>query len=591
MSIRLSTFQYLPKSPDGWTSGLLHFGDLFTTVQGPNGAGKTPVMKGVMAALGHELELPPAVRAHCRAAEVALEIDGRKISITRDLTDDYKLTVTDGDTKQTYSTPKQYADWFLGLLTDAVPALTTKKRQEAGLYPSILFPAFWVDQDHGWTSDYWIPRDKDFLLDQRQEMLRFLLGLPPRHPFRTRTVFDEAKATLERTDKSIELQRFVVDRLERNERLALAEKPRLEQRKAELTRDLDNSRGVLELIRSTTRVYDRELASLEEELSSLDTRDVALNRRREQLTLVFSELEGEEEILTANVQATDLLRQFCGREDCLMFHHSDRSFGRSLLFLKDQIKDLRRTDGQLSREISGVALKREALQEQISAKRVERAAAVNASPQSSISQQLSSLTNELVEVELRLAKLQQYEAEQNKFNRLLDRREQEAIAVAAARPTGMKGAVELSDARGALSDAVQQWLTTLGTKNLKSAHFDSELNLFVDGELFSTTTHHSGSTRTRIVLAFHAAILEISLSRGGNHPGWLLFDAPKQHELDQADFDAYTHRLQMIAARYPGKVQIVFSAADLKTQFEAGDEVWAPPFTVDNELRFLGPAA
>lgn len=591
MLIRLSSFQYLPKSPDGWTSGLLQFGDLFTTVQGPNGAGKTPVMKGVMAALGHELELPPAIRAHCRAAEVALEVGGREIFITRHLADDYKLTVSDGKAEVTYSTPKQYADWFVALLTDAAPVLTTKRRQESGLYPSILFPAFWVDQDHGWTSDYWTPRDKDFLLDQRQEMIRFLLGLPPRHPFRTRTAFDEAKATLERTEKSIELQRFVVDRLERNERLALTEKQRLEQRKAELQRDLENSRGVLELIRGTTRVYDRELASLEEELSSLDTRDVALNRRKEQLTLVFSELEGEEEILTANVQATDLLRQFCGREDCLMFHHSDRSFGRSLLFLKDQIKDLRRTDGQLSRDIAGVASERETLRQQITAKRVERATAVEASPQSGISRQLSSLTNELVEVELRLAKLQQYEAEQNKFNRLLDRREQEVIAVAAARPTGMRGAGELSDARRALSDSVQQWLTTLGTKNFKSAHFDDELNLYVDGERFSMTTHQSGSTRTRIVLAFHAAILEVSLSRGGNHPGWLLFDAPKQHELNQSDFDAYTHRLQIIAARHLGKLQIIFSAADLKTQFEAGDEVWTPHFTVDEELRFLGPVA
>jgi hypothetical protein len=76
----------------------------------------------------------------------------------------------------------------------------------------------------------------------------------------------------------------------------------------------------------------------------------------------------------------------------------------------------------------------------------------------------------------------------------------------------------------------------------------------------------------RIVLAFHAALLEVSLARGGNHPGWLLFDAPKQHELSQADFDAYTNRLQLIAEKYPGRVQIVFSVADLKTQFQASDE-------------------
>jgi len=124
---------------------------------------------------------------------------------------------------------------------------------------------------------------------------------------------------------------------------------------------------------------------------------------------------------------------------------------------------------------------------------------------------------------------------------------------------------------------------------MKAAYFDDDFTLFVDDAKFATTTHQSGSTRTRIVLAFHAALLEVSLARGGNHPGWLLFDAPKQHELSQTDFDAYAELLQMIAARYPGRVQVVFSVADLKTQFQAGDEVWQPTFTVDGNPRFLGP--
>jgi hypothetical protein len=141
-----------------------------------------------------------------------------------------------------------------------------------------------------------------------------------------------------------------------------------------------------------------------------------------------------------------------------------------------------------------------------------------------------------------------------------------------------------------LSDAMQQWLITLGTQNTRSAHFDEDFVLYVDNAKFSTTTHQSGSTRTRIVLAFHAALLEVSLSRGGNHPGWLLFDAPKQHELSQTDFDAYTDRLVLVAARHPGRVQVVFSVADLKTQFEVGDEVWMPAFTFDGNPRFLGPA-
>jgi hypothetical protein len=87
---------------------------------------------------------------------------------------------------------------------------------------------------------------------------------------------------------------------------------------------------------------------------------------------------------------------------------------------------------------------------------------------------------------------------------------------------------------------MQDWLKVLGTQNTRTAYFDDEFVLYVDGSKFSLTSHQSGSTRTRIILAFHAALLEVSLAQGGNHPGWLLFDAPKQHELSQSDFDAYT---------------------------------------------------
>jgi hypothetical protein len=202
---------------------------------------------------------------------------------------------------------------------------------------------------------------------------------------------------------------------------------------------------------------------------------------------------------------------------------------------------------------------------------------------------LGALTKEIVEVELRLAKVQQYTAEQKKFDRLLDKREQASSGVAESRPTRGKGASAIDDVRQMLGDAMQQWLITLGTQNTRTAHFDEDFVLYVDGAKFATTTHQSGSTRTRIVLAFHAALLEVSLARGGNHPGWLLFDAPKQHELSQTDFDAYTDRLILLAAKYPQRAQVVFSVADLRTQFHAGDEVWIPTFTIDGNPRFLGP--
>ena len=47
----------------------------------------------------------------------------------------------------------------------------------------------------------------------------------------------------------------------------------------------------------------------------------------------------------------------------------------------------------------------------------------------------------------------------------------------------------------------------------------------------------------------------------------------------------------MLSDRHPGRVQIVFSVADLKTNFEANNEVWDPSYRLGTELRFLGPVA
>lgn len=589
MSVRLQSFQYLPRGADGWGSGLLHFGDVFTAIQGANGTGKTPIIKGVVQGLGHELELPPDVQQRCEFAQTTLQVDGQSVVLTRRLGADFELTVDNGSNRQTFDTQTEYARWFVALFSKESQTLTNKQNQSSELYANVLLPAVWVDQDHGWTTDYWTPANRNFIQDQRQEVVRFLVGLPPRHPFRSRTQFDAAKESLERTERAIEMQRFIIERLRTNEQLLDNEEPRLLERRAQLRRDLEANSGVIEAVRSAAAFFDREIADLETQRDDLIAREDELAKRKGQLSLVLSELDGEEDILTANVQATDLLRQFCGRDGCEMFSTSERSFGRSLLFLKDQIKDLTTSNRDLGRDVASIRKQIVALEATLAAKRSERERTVNSSPQAEIIGKLGALTKEVVDVELRIARLQQYAAEQQKFERLLDQREQAVAAVAENRPTGIRGPSAVEDTRQMLSDAMQQWLVTLGTQNMKVAKFDDDFVLYVDGSKFATTTHQSGSTRTRIVLAFHAALLEVSLARGGNHPGWLLFDAPKQHELSQTDFDAYTDRLLLLAAKHPGRVQMVFSVADLKTQFQSGDEVWMPRFTIEGNLRFLGP--
>ena len=592
MSLRLSSFKYLPKAVDGWETPNLDFGRLFTVLEGPNGSGKTPVMEGIYLALGHELELPPEIIDHCSAVEIALLADSTPIRVTRYLGEAFRCHVSDNEGER-FLTQAEYAGWFTRLLGGESRTLTNKQDKPVEIYANVLIPAFAVDQDHGWNTDYYVPRGRDFIKSQRQEVIRFLMGIQPKHPFRTRTEFDDAKETALRADRAVDLQRYIVEKLRTNSDLRDDEEPALLARRAELQAELAANGQTLEAIRDLTSFVERDIARLESERDALRATATGLSRQKGQLSLVLSELDGEVEILGANVDATDILRSFCGHSECELFANSALSYGRSLLYLKDQMKDLRASADDLGRSEATVAEKLTLLEQGIAAKKVERDARVAASPQADLMVKLDALTKEVVAIELRLAALGQYVSERAKFEKLLDRRTQAHEAVEALRPRGLRGDIaSVDEVRQQLADSMQNWLQALRTQNVTSAGFDEDFVVQINGRKFASDTHHSGSTRARIVLAFHAALLEVGLSRGGNHPGWLLLDAPQQHELSQDDFESYAERLKIVADRYPGRVQVVFSVANRKLQIEVTDELWVPEYTNEKgQPRFLGAAA
>jgi hypothetical protein len=592
LTARLKSFQYLPKPQNGWQTPVLEFGGVMTVLEAPNGTGKTPVMKGIFLALGHELELPPDITEHCMAARLELLVDNKPVTLTRWLADPFRMTVEDEEGARDLS-QAQYASWFTKMLGGGSRTLTNKQDRPAELYANVLIPAFAVDQDHGWDTDYYVPRNRDFIKSQRQEVIRFLTGVRPRYPFRTKTEFEDAKKVAERVDRLFESQKYLVDRLRANGELRDDEEPQLLARQRELQNELAANSQVVEAIREITSFVERDISRLEAERDALLASAGSLSRQKGQLSLVLSQLDGEVEVLAANVQATDVLRHFCGRAECALFANSAQSYGRSLLYLKDQMKDLSNSVSDISSSEATVAEQITLAEQAIAAKRAERDARIAQSPQAQLMAKLNALTQEIVNTELRLATLQQYVSERAKFEKLLDRRTQTQEAVETLRPKAIRGDNEaVDDVRRELTDSIQQWIETLRTENTKTVGFDDDFAVYTDTRKFSTDTHHSGSTRARIVLAFHAALLEVALARGGNHPGWLLLDAPQQHELSQNDFEAYAERLKMLADRYPGQVQLVFSVANRKLQIEVRDELWTPEYAnEEGKPRFLGPVA
>ena len=154
--------------------------------------------------------------------------------------------------------------------------------------------------------------------------------------------------------------------------------------------------------------------------------------------------------------------------------------------------------------------------------------------------------------------------------------------------TAGKSASALANVRQLLGDSIQQWLKRWELRTL-------DLPILMKILCCSWMAARSLPQRIKVAALalassshFMLRCWRYRLHEAGTAPDGCFFDAPKQHELSQTDFDSYTDKLALLAAKYPQRVQVVFSFADLKTQFQAGDEVWIPSVTFDGNARFLG---
>lgn len=589
MTFRLKRLEFRPRA-GGWTSGRLDFGDRFTLIHGPNGSGKTPLIKGVVFALGCPVELPPEIASRCSSVELDIEADDGIWRIERAIADKFSVRVfqNEGDDAQTIESEKDFTEWLLRKMDLSPSVLLSRNNSKANVYIGTIIPALWIDQDRGWTSIYAAMPNQNFIQSQQQEILRMLLGLRAKRPFDLRAEYEEKKAEMGTLDERLVFKRLA---LERERRQNETGRPLAELRtlRDTITLDLENLAGSLNTATDMAEQFEKQIRQQRQICDDLRLERDVLERQGHRLDSIQTELDAEIEILNSNGVAADVFQSFCGKGECTLFKNAEKSYGRRLLYLKDQIKDLKMSergiDGELAK-VQGDLSKEEASLTHIVE---DRQKALDATGMGQTTAAIKSMSQRLSAVEVAISRQEHFQAEFQKLQEMIDSRSRLEAQVKALKPGKNSEDARTKEIRSAFDRRLDEWLVCLKTPNLSgTVEVNEELEPVIGGQRFHPGSSHSGSTRTRVVLAYRAALLQTSLENSGAHPGILIFDAPQQQEIDELDLKDYFNKLRIFCDSHAARTQIIVAfSGGMMTKIPT-DAWWSPAFTVAGKPHFLG---
>lgn len=597
----IESLEILPRGVDGWGSGLLKFGKHTTLLLGPNGAGKTPLLKALAYALGYPVELPTLVRDKCQMVRLVLRDGDGICQVERQMTTSSEVvaTVTDLDGKAAQlNNERALSEWVLPKIGIKLRTLARANGERVAPFMSVVAPMFLVDQDIGWTNLYVPFENKRFVNDQREEVIRWLLDVPAKHRPISKAEFQEAKVVLAAIQEEILFKRRGLEKLQRELREDRAPDAvkLLEERSRFLEAELVRSYSVVEGLARTESAIDLRLREAVQHRDQVEFRLASANRRKAQLIDVQAEVGAELGAIEQNETAAEAFRSLCGSPDCQFFRKPEDSYGRRVLYLKDQLKDFELSIGETARDLEILQQQLSAAEAAVRAVAKEKTLSIDGQHGLTMAATVQSLAKELADVRVRLDRLERIARERQQLEALLDREQRARENVSDLTPTrgARQDSSRLLDARQHLASTFKEWMVALHTPNVPAdASFDETLRLALGGTQFSGKSEHSGSTRTRIVLAFHAAMVETSLLMGGTHPRILVLDAPKQHELAPEDLRSFIGRFYKMSAACSTPVQLIYSATDPAIVTDGcTDMIWKPTFACGEPPtpHYFGPA-
>jgi len=362
----------------------------------------------------------------------------------------------------------------------------------------------------------------------------------------------------------------------------------LQRRSAELAGQIEGLREsvdakgtanstLIELLRQK----DIQIRSKQNELSDLQNRAAGIETIR-------TEIDGEVKTLGLNEEARRVFtsfREICGAPNCGLFLGSTESYGKNLLYLRDQIKDLERNAARAEMRIEQLEIVLGELRtdRQILASKLD---APTATGVDQLVTAVQTLTKQFIEAQSELGRIEALKDERSKLFKLEQERDRIQDRIDSLSSTG-RADNEYNKLRQQLRELAVKWMDTLDTKNVsRNVDIDLELRFKFNGESLDL---FSGSTKIRLVLAIHAALFEAYISEPSRPLRFLILDTPKQQELHTEDLANYLSELENLCAAK--NAQLILSSTEYDHPTGALDKRWLPMYKGLDHPMYLGTRA
>ncbi|MGI0119869.1 AAA family ATPase [Zooshikella sp. RANM57] len=585
--MKLVELKIHPSGKDGWSSKDLVFASDITQLYGPNGAGKTPVIHSIAFALGYPVRYRDDIMEKCSSARLTVEHEKDFFTFERSFSDKFHIEVSERGSNETriFYNEQEISEYLFLRLGLSPLALTTNNNEPTYPYISTFLPLFYIDQDAGYTSAYKAP--SSFIKDQYAEMIRLGIGTAPKHSFEAKRFLIEKKRELDLVNIQIVNTEGFIRRLEEQSDVDNISVAEIDDELEQLKDELEELRNSFDATNDADYVLQRLIREKQNERLNLSASIKDLESRISGFNKIKGEIEIEINTLSLNEESRRLFSSFkdiCVTPGCGLFTSSSDSYGKNLLYLRDQIKDLDRNTRFQEIRVDEYTSNLRKLDEEIASLESSLTKEEEDSQTTSLIAAISALTRSIIDRQGKKEVMERIESEKQNYVQLLNNRRGLQGDISSFEGGTSSNDIRILEFRNSYRKKIIEWLDVLSTKNVsRDITVDSDFNVLFGAEKLS---QFSGSTLLRTVLALRAAFFELFISTGCISIEFLIFDTPRQHDIETKDFAAFIARLKSICK--DNRAQIVFSTTEYHYNGVEGDIEWKPEFSGFEQPMYLG---